>query len=351
MTALGRRASLALLALVWVAARPVPGQEPGDSAISHAARLFTDTLPMDLRLNANFDGLAKDRDTAKTEHPGVLSYVGPGGDTVSLNVQLRTRGHFRLRTCSYPPLKVGFSRDQTANTPFAHVKSLKLVVQCRGNRSYADYLLEEYLIYRAYNLLTDLSFRVRLARVTYADSGKQKPPETRYAFFLEDDDDMARRNGGKVFEQQGVLDIQTDRTQMGLVAVFEYMIGNTDWSVWGLHNIVLVQDSTRNVSPVPYDFDWSGVISTPYARPDGRLGITSVRQRLFRTSCRTPEDLAPILARFVAARDSIYGLYRAQAWLEPKRIKQSLDYYDDFYRTISDPRAVRRAMVLPCPGG
>jgi hypothetical protein len=350
-TALASRAALALLAMLWSVVGRARGQEPADREAPRVARLFEANEPLDLFLTANFDAIAKERGTTKHDHPAVLSYVGPAGDTVALDVELHTRGHFRLRTCRYPPLKVDFPRDRTANTVFAGQKGLKLVVQCWGNGSYADYLLEEYLLYRVYNLLTDLSFRVRLARVTYADSGKSDKPESRYAFFLEDDDAMAHRNGGKVFDQPGVMDVQTDRTQMGLVAVFEYLIGNTDWSVWGLHNIVLVQDSARNVLPVPYDFDWSGVISTPYARPDSRLGIATVRQRLFRTPCRTAEDLAPILARFTAERDSIYELYRGQAWLEPKRVKQALDYYDDFYRTIDDPRAVRRTMVLTCRGG
>jgi hypothetical protein len=334
--------------MLWSVVGRARGQDPADSGPPRVARLFEASDPLDLRLTADFGEIAKERGTTKHDHPGVVAYVGPAGDTVSLDVQLHTRGHFRLRQCKYPPLKIDFADGQQPHTVFAHQPSLKLVVQCNGGDSYANYLLEEYLIYRVYNLLTDVSFRVRLARVTYVDSHKPDDAETRYAFFLEDDDRMARRNGGHVFAQEGVQQVQTDPDQMGLLAVFQYMIGNTDWSVTGLHNIVLVQDSTRNLLPVPYDFDWSGVISTPYARPDSRLGIFSVRQRLFRAVCRTPENLAPIFAGFIAQQDAIYGLYRAQPGLEEKRVRQTLDYYDDFYKTINDPRAVRRAMVLQC---
>src|SRR2546422_4608132 len=134
-------------------------------------------------------------------------------------------------------------------------------------RSYKNYLLEEYLIYRAYNLLTERSFRVRLARVTYADAKDKHQPEMRHAFFVEDDDRMARRNNAKVLAQKGVTQDELDYDQTGLAMVFQYMIGNTDFAVTALHNIVLIQDSVGVVYPVPYDFDWSGVISTPYAFP------------------------------------------------------------------------------------
>src|SRR2546425_735569 len=126
--------------------------------------------------------------------------------------------------------------------------------------------------------------------------------------------------------------------------VFQYMIGNTDFAVTALHNIVLIRDSSGIVYPVPYDFDWSGVIWTPYAQPDVRLPIQTVRQRTFRGTCRVPEELALLFAQFTAQKDSIYALYRGleSEGLEPKRVKQALDYYDEFYKTISNPGDTRR---------
>jgi hypothetical protein len=339
--------AIALLALFGSAVGVARGQEPADSA--RTAPLFDANELLELRLTADFGAIAKQRDTTtKHDHPGLLTYLSAAGDTVSLDVQLQTRGHFRLRTCQYPPLKISVSRERAAGTLFARQKNYKLVVQCRGGQGYANYVLEEYLIYRMYNLLTDLSFRVRLAKVTYVIPGKDDPPETRYAFFLEDDDRVARRNHGEVFAQQGVTQGETDPDQMTRLGVFQYMIGNTDWSVAGLHNIVLVRDSAGIMYPVPYDFDWSGVISTPYAYPDSRLGIRTVRERLYRAACRSPEELAPALAAFTQHKEAIYGLYRAQAGLEAKRVKQALDYYDEFYRIINNAGATRSALMVTC---
>ena len=311
-------------------------------------RLFDATDPLAITLTADWHALSRDRGTKRHVHAGVLSYRSPAGDTVSLAVQLHTRGHFRLEECEFPPLKVGFDAAGAAHTVFAHQGSLKLVVQCRGNRNHASYLLEEYLIYRIYNLLTPLSFRARLASVTYVDSAGKRPPATRYAFLLEDDDRMARRNHAEVFVQKGIHQEETEFDQMGLVTVFDYLVGNTDFSVGALHNIVLIRDSAGVLYPVPYDFDWSGVISTPYAVPDPRLGIRTVRQRIYRGACRAPADLAPLFARFNAVKDSIYALYRAQPDLEPKRVEQALGYYDEFYRIINDPGRAKREFGVNC---
>jgi len=350
-----RRCGAALTALVGVcvATSASASQTPADSTPARAPdRLFQATEPLDLTLKADFGAIGKNRGNDKPNHPAVLSYTTPAGDTVALDVQLHTRGHFRLARCQYPPLKVVFNREQTAHTTFAHQGSLKLTEQCRGGQSYANYLLEEYLIYRAYNLLTERSFRARLARVTYVDATGKHAPEQRHAFFVEDDDRMARRNHAHVFEQKGVTQTELDFDQMGLVAVFQYMIGNTDFAVTALHNIVLIQDSIQVVYPVPYDFDWSGVIWTPYAQPDSRLELRDVRQRVFRGTCRSAQEFGLVFAEFNARKDTIYALYRGMAaeGLEAKRIQQALEYYDEFFKTINDPGRTRREFLMACRG-
>jgi len=327
---------------------PQPSSPPAD----RAPRLFGADEPLALTLAADWNALVKDRDTKRHTHAGVLTYAASSGDSVALNVTLRTRGHFRLRRdiCDFPPIKVDFERAPTAATVFRHEGSLKLATHCRGGGSFEEYLLEEYLIYRTFNLLTERSFQVRLAHVTYVDTAHTRDTVTRYGFFIEDDDRMARRTHTHVIPSQGIPQDATDSDQVGLVAVFEYMIANTDWSVGGLHNIVLTEDTSGTMYPVPYDFDWSGVISPPYARPDARLGITSVRQRLFRGYCRSADQFAAIFARFNDRKDAIYTMYRSQVGADPKRVEQALRYYDDFYRVINDPKLVRREFVQACKG-
>ena len=111
---------------------------------------------------------------------------------------------------------------------------------------------------------------------------------------------------------------------------------------------MLIRDSAGTVFAVPYDFDWSGVISASYAVPDPRLGIKSVRERLYRGYCRTPEQLGPTIARFDDQKDSIYALFRSQEGLDPKHAEQTLRYFDEFYRTLNDPRTANREFVRNC---
>lgn len=331
------------------AAPPAPATAP---APAPEQPLFASRDLLSFRMQADFGAVFKERGQTSTWHPATLSYTDSAGAPVTLPIRIKTRGNFRLRreTCNFPPLHLEFPKDKVRHTLFAGQSRLKLVVHCQDkNERYEQDVLLEYLIYRALNQLTDNSFRVRLTRFTYVDSAGKRDSLTRYAFFLEADDRMARRLGGKVFPRTHVVDESTDPNQMPLIWMFEYFVGNTDWSVWALHNIVLVMRPQVPLPlAVPYDFDWSGVVNAPYARPDARLPIRSVRERLYRGYCRSAEELAPVLQLFNEKKDAIYDLYRTQEGLDPKVRDDALKYYDEFYKTITDPKAVKRTFIDDC---
>ncbi len=341
---------VALTASVALAA-PAAGQDTAAATPKREAPLFASQDVLPFRLEADFEAVFKERGNKSTPHPAKLSYT-QDGTPVSLDVQVQTRGHYRLqpRTCNFPPIRVIFPKAAVKKTLFAGQSHLKLTVHCQDKRAnYEQSVLLEYLIYRSFNLLTDNSFKARLGRFTYLDAAGKRDTLTRYGFFIEHDNRMAARLGGKVLAMQHVSDESTEPDQMLLVWVFQYFIGNTDWSVWGLHNMVLVERPNAGVPlAVPYDFDWSGVIDAPYARPDYRLPIKSVRERLFRGYCRTPEEFAQVIQLFNQKKEAIYQLYRTQEGLDPKVRDEALKYYDEFYKTINDPRAVRREFVDNC---
>ena len=70
-----------------------------------------------------------------------------------------------------------------------------------------------------------------------------------------------------------------DAHSADLVALFEYMIGNTDWSIVRERNIVLLQDSSGLLQPLPFDFDMSGLVDAHYAGPAPGLSIDQVTER------------------------------------------------------------------------
>ncbi len=313
-------------------------------------RLFRDDAPLVITIGADFREVFAHRDTVNVlRHRATLTFPGDSGP-VTVPIELTTRGHFRLlrSTCGFPPLKLYFPKEQLKGTMFAGNGSLKLITHCDKNARYEQNLLIEYAIYRAYNRLTDWSHRARLARVTYADVRDSTRNLTRYGFFLEDDKDMAERNGGQLFEQFGSYS-EMDSAQMDLVGVFEFLIGNTDWSVIMRHNIRLVQVPGRNVLyPAPYDFDFAGLVNAAYARPDPRMPIKSVRERLYRGMCRSVDQMTPTLGRLMAARDSIVQAFATLPDLEPKRLKDVLAYLNDGFKAIAVPKDFMREEEYVC---
>lgn len=317
-------------------ATAAPAQSGG--AKPEVRRLFRDETPLALTIAADFHAIASNRDTLNPKrYPATLTFVGDSGP-VAVPVELSTRGHFRLLSsvCGFPPLKVYLPKEQMKGTLFGGNGSLKLITHCDKNPRYEQNLLIEYAIYRAYNRLTELSHHARLAHVTYADTHDSSRTLTRYGFFLEDDKDMAARNGGTLFEQFGVSYSEMDSTQMDLVGAFEYLIGNTDWSVIMRHNIRLVQVPGRDVFyPVAYDFDFSGLVDAAYAKPDPRMPIKSVRERLYRGMCRTADQMTPTLNRVLAAKDAITEAFSTLPDLDPKRLKDVLAYLDQGFKRMS----------------
>ena len=138
-----------------------------------------------------------------------------------------------------------------------------------------------------------------------------------------------------------------------LVDFFQYMIGNTDWSGAEMHNMELIRGPDKRPFTVPFDFDFSGIIDTRYAKPDPSLPIRSVRQRLFRGFCpdqmnRSPEDYQAVIDLFKEKKDELYGLWRSQEGLDPDRLEDTLEYLDEFYEILDNPDRVQRDILGHC---
>jgi hypothetical protein len=314
---------------------------------SAQAALFGADSALAVTLRTDLRSLLRDRNPARaTWRDATLAYAGPGG-TITVPLQVRTRGMFRLVNCDFPPIRLRFEGG-AGGTLFAGLRRPKLVTHCRTADEYEQFVLEEYAIYRVLNLFTPASLSVRLLRVTYEDAAGRAKPVTRYAFVSEDPERLARRLGGTLLAQPGAWIGRLSPPQTALIGVFEYFIANIDWSVAARHNIELlaVHDTTY---PVAFDFDWAGVIATPYAGPTPQVNVRSVRERRYLGYCQDASDFEPVLARFEALRDTIAGLYRAIPGLTPRGVERTLRYYDEFYRTIADrPRFIRHVVQPDC---
>jgi hypothetical protein len=161
-------------------------------------------------------------------------------------------------------------------------------------------------------------------------------------------DDLAKRNGCRELEIKKLHTERTNRKFMTLVAMFEYMIGNTDWSVPGDHNIKLIQvrDSTNSMPyAIPYDFDYSGLVNAEYAVPDEQLGTTSVRERVYRGFPRTQEEIQEASQVFLSKKQEIYDLIRNFPQLDKRDKDDMIKFLDEFYQVVSDPRRANREFI------
>ena len=315
--------------------------------------VFTATTPLQFTLIAPFKPLKKERYGTTAYRAAEIRYAGDSGE-VHVPVRVRTRGIWRRKNCDIPPLRLNFSKDSTKKTAFRHLDNVRLVMHCRDNDEYEQYVLQEYNLYRVQRLLTPLSLDARLVRVTYVDAEKKDTVTTRWGFLLESEGPFGERVGGKVLDTKGASPADLDPMENAFFGVWEYFVGNTDFSIAGLHNVALLQRDT-SYFPVAYDYDWSGAVNTRYAGPSPLLmnQIRRVTDRLMRGYCAEPANFEKVFALFKEKKDAIYALYRDSigTTMKPNIADRTLKFFDDFYETINDPGQAKRFIIRSCLAG
>ncbi|MFQ5932821.1 MAG: hypothetical protein ACE5MM_10475 [Nitrospiraceae bacterium] len=327
---------------------------PDDSAQAENAPLFASHDAIQLTLEGNLTALRSDRSEEPDEQPAQLAFRDINGSPVAVPVGIRPRGGWRRqkRNCDFPNYWLNLPKQQVENTLFDGQDELPVVTPCRVNqKDYQAYVLQEYLAYRIYNVLTQSSFRVRLAQMTYIDAAAQGDTLTKYVFLVEHADQLASRHRMTVLDVRARQD-DVDPDRLWPMLLFQYMIGNTDWSVSGLHNIMLLADQEQIPLPVPFDFDWTGIVNPRYAAPDPSLNLKRITDRLWRGHCKPEEaaraQLAVAFALLSKHKDEIYALYLNQPRLDRIRLEETYDYLDEFYETINHPDRVRREFIQTC---
>jgi len=312
--------------------------------------LFTPKKPLKITLEMDIKGVIKDNIQKDYHQASLISYQ-ENGDSSSYNIKVKVRGHTRSlpMLCKFPPLRLNFKKEQVKGTIFSGLDKIKLVTHCDKGKYYNKYGLREFLIYKMYNQLTENGFRVRLARITYLDSAKKMKPIERFGFLIEDENMMAKRNNFEIVERKLSHQDACDGYSINLFTVFQYMIGNTDWSIPNNHNIkIMANNSMLRPIPVPYDFDYSGVVNTRYAIPPEHLPIDDVRQRNFRGFCREDSVYAKIFELFNQRQEQIYNVIKEFKYLNDKEINAIIKYLDEFYKTINDPKKARAKITNAC---
>lgn len=314
-----------------------------------AAELFQSTEMLGVKLQYSNREL-KNATNDSTYLPSQLVYKTEDGISDSLKVQLRRRGNNRLENCYFAPVKIKIKKDNAKKTLFKGNKNLKLVLPCLLQRDNNDNVIKEYIAYKLYEFVSPVHFKTRMVDLTYEEiKGKKIREHQLKAFLIEDDKNVAKRFEGKVYDRNS-HPLQQDDLNSVRHAFFQYMIGNTDFSQMYQHNVKLIFIN-KEMIPVPYDFDMSGLTNCSYALVstigDEQLDITSVTQRRYRGFKRDPKYFTQVRLEFLANKpqmlavfDSCKPLFESEREYETAR-----NYIIDFFTILADKSKFQELIV------
>lgn len=349
-----RRTTRLVAMLAWFA--PLVPATPAAAQFDAAnLPLFRDESPLQLTLEAPLRALGRDGERSRPERNGFVRYTDTGGNEVVLEVEVRVRGRSRLADCDFPPLRLDFRRGQLDGTVFAGQNRLKLVTLCKSRDTYRDYVHLEHDIYRLFNVLTDYSFRVRRVNVEYVSTDSRREEIfTEPAFLIEEDWEVAARHGLDVLEHERIARTDLDARHTALLSVFQFVIGNTDWSpLQGpegencCHNGKVIGGAGSAPIVLPYDFDQSGLIYTEYSRPPAQLPIRNVRQRLYRGFCALNSQAEEASAHLLSKRSELEGVMAASAAGDSARA-EALEYLQESLDILADSESRTEEILEKC---
>jgi hypothetical protein len=186
--------------------------------------------------------------------------------------------------------------------------------------------------------------------VTYADSDTGKKPYTRWGIFFEDVDDLAKRMEARELPVPRQTFKFVEQTQLLFMSLFQYMIGNTDYSILALHNVIMLDDAKGIRYTVPYDFDYSGLVGAHYAVPAKGLDLASVEDRLYRGPCKTEAEVQEALKPFREKQAELLALPASlvSLGLDDGQRKNAEKYLNEFFELIARPDRVKKTFVTDC---
>jgi hypothetical protein len=337
---------LGLLVLLLLLRSPCAAESGG---------LFESDEPLALQLSASWHQINRRKDDRR--YPATLAWTDPEGRTQSLAVTVEVRGRSRRELCRFPPLRLRFTCAQPESSPFRTQRALKLVTHCGHGARWERYVARELAAYRIYNQLTDYSFRVRPVLIHYHDSRRGSSDDPRPAFLIEDERAMARRLGLERVRGNHFRPDQLDPESMSRFALFQWLIGNVDWSVLSspgdrrcCHNARLLgpDPETGLYHPVPYDFDASGLVDSHYSAPPAQLGLRDIRERRYRGFCRHQPALAQARAEMLTGEARILAqLDGLEAHGRPQH-RVSRRYLAEHFELLRDERRFEQQVRARC---
>lgn len=272
-----------------------------------------------------------------------ISYLENGDKSINMDVELRARGHYRRRHCYYVPLWLKINEKTAKGTVFEREKKLKIVLPCLKSKKSNDHVIKEYLAYKIYEVLSPYYFETKLVPLDLEEKvNNKKIDHELMGILIQDDNQLAAAYHGNVIKRN-IHPMGQDPVCSVRNALFQFMIGNTDYSITYQHNekIFYIDDK---IIPVPYDFDMSGLVNASYAIVsvvnNNELPITEVTDRLYRGFERDEKILEQVRQEFLVHEDEVFKVIDLhQAWFkDSKEFEEARKYISEFYKIIRDDR-------------
>jgi len=288
-------------------------------------------------LETNLDSIITHRNR-NTYQKGFFTYSSYQGKIYRQAIKLRPRGKFRRRICDFPMIKIDFPKTDLKKQGYSKYDDYKLVTHCMNNvnASYES-IAREYLAYKLYNILSPNSYKVQFLYITYIDTKRVVPDFQHFGFIIEDTAELSARMGGKARkEMAGLTPDSLHLEQHDFVALFQYLIGNTDWTAHPIPRNVKVIKSKEatKYSVVPFDFDFAGLVAAPYAVPSNSLNQRSIRHRIFQGLSKDKEGLEVTIAHFLSKKRKILRYIRRFTLLSKESRKDILNFIKPFFEEI-----------------
>lgn len=319
---------------------------------SYSQKLFENATPMNVGLKVSIPEVKQDtKDSVYTVES--LYYTNKDGNIDSIQIGVKGRGNFRFQECYYPPLKIQIKKKDAKDTPFEDDKKLKLVMPCKNQSGNNELIIKELLCYKLYEAVSDKYFKTQLLNLKYEEVRKKKTVANDfYAFFIQDDEEVAKRLNAKVISNTVFPQVLND-TIAALNDFFEFMIANVDYSLGTQHNAKLFFNTSNMHFPIVYDFDMAGVVNPPYWTVPSRNGqpITSgtATDRLFLGFCRSEQVYGWVRNHFIQKEENVMAVLKAyESYLSDSENKRIRNFLADFFSTIKNDSQYERQILNVC---
>ncbi|MDX2430481.1 MAG: hypothetical protein QNK35_06080, partial [Bacteroides sp.] len=105
---------------------------------------------------------------------------------------------------------------------------------------------------------------------------------------------------------------------------------------------------TEGYTPVPYEFDYAGLVDASYAVPGENLGMSSVTQRYYLGPCRENADYLAGMQYLEDHREEILELIQVFPYLGEKAKNKAIGYIESYFAATAQPNFIKNELMPTC---